>query len=68
MYEALIEQAANQTGHSIETINCAVIAIVASKQGSYIEAQSYENALPKSFGNGDWQAAHDVVDKIERMR
>jgi hypothetical protein len=65
MYEVMIEQASDATGFSKEVLGNAVNAIIASKQGSYIEAQSYQNMLPKSFGNDDWQAAHNIVDKIE---
>lgn len=65
MYEVMIEQAAEATGFSKEAIGDAVYAIIASKRGSYLEAQSYENMLPKSFGSDGWQAAHNIVEKIE---
>ena len=54
----------NKLGNK-EAIGDAVYAIIASKRGSYLEAQSYENMLPKSFGSDGWQAAHNIVEKIE---
>ena len=49
-----------------ENISAAVQAVLASKKGSFLEAQSYENQMTVSYTNDQWQVAHDIAWEIER--
>ena len=44
----------------------AVEAIIASRKGSYLEADRYEKGMSRKFTQAEWNVAHDIVDDYER--
>ena len=54
--------------HGIDNIDLgnAVEAIIASRKGSYFEADSYERGMSRKFTQAEWDVAHDVVDDYEK--
>ena len=48
-----------------ENLSSAVRAVLASKKGSFLEAQSYENQMTVSYTDDQWQVAHDIAYEIE---
>ena len=54
--------------HGIDNIDLgnAVEAIIASRKGSYFEADRYERGMSRKFTQAEWDVAHDVVDDYEK--
>ena len=54
--------------HGIDNIDLgnAVEAIIASRKGSYFEADSYERCMSRKFTQAEWDVAHDIVDDYEK--
>ena len=54
--------------HGIDNIDLgnAVEAIIASRKGSYFEADRYERGMSRKFTQAEWDVAHDIVDDYER--
>ena len=48
-----------------ENLSSAVQAVLATKKGSFLEAQSYENQMTVTYTDDQWQVAHDIADEIE---
>ena len=48
-----------------ENLSSAVQAVLAAKNGSFLEAQSYENQMTVSYTDDQWQVAHDIACEIE---
>ena len=44
----------------------AVEAVIASRKGSYFEADRYERGMSRKFTQAEWNVAHDIVDDYER--
>ena len=44
----------------------AVSAVIASRKGSYFEADGYEKLLSHKFTQREWDVAHDIADAYER--
>jgi hypothetical protein len=44
----------------------AVEAIIASRKGSYFEADSYERGMSRKFTYAEWEVAHQIADAYER--
>ena len=44
----------------------AVEAVLASRKGSYFEADSYERGMSRKFTQAEWDVAHDIVDDYEK--
>ena len=44
----------------------AVEAVLASRKGSYFEADRYERAMSRKFTQAEWDVACDIVDDYER--
>ena len=44
----------------------AVEAIIASRKGSFLEADGYEDLLSHEFTQSEWDVAHDIVDDYEK--
>ena len=44
----------------------AVEAIIASRKGSYFEADGYEALLSRKFTHAEWEVAHQIADAYER--
>ena len=54
--------------HGIDNIDLgnAVEAVIASRKGSYFEADRYERGMSRKFTQAEWDVAHDIVDDYER--
>ena len=54
--------------HGIDNIDLgnAVEAIIASRKGSYFEADSYEREMSRKFTYAEWEVAHQIADAYER--
>ena len=54
--------------HGIDNIDLgnAVEAIIASRKGSFLEADGYEDLLSHEFTQSEWDVAHDIVDDYEK--
>ena len=44
----------------------AVEAIIASRKGSYFEADSYERGVSRKFTQSEWDVAHEIADDYEK--
>ena len=44
----------------------AVEAILASRKGSYFEADRYERGMSHEFTHAEWEVAHQIADAYER--
>ena len=54
--------------HGIDNIDLgnAVESILASRKGSYLEADRYERGMSRKFTQAEWDVAHDIVDDYEK--
>ena len=54
--------------HGIDNIDLgnAVEAIIASRKGSYFEADRYEREMSRKFTYAEWEVAHQIADAYER--
>ena len=54
--------------HGIDNIDLgnAVEAILASRKGSYFEADRYERGMSRKFTQAEWDVAHDIADDYEK--
>ena len=54
--------------HGIDNIDLgnAVEAVLASRKGSYLEADSYERGMSRKFTQAEWEVAHQIADAYER--
>ena len=44
----------------------AVEAIIASRKGSFFEADRYERGMSRKFTQSEWDVAHDIADDYEK--
>ena len=44
----------------------AVSAVIASRKGSYLEADGYEALLSHEFTHAEWDVAHQIADDYEK--
>ena len=54
--------------HGIDNIDLgnAVSAVIASRKGSYFEADRYERGMSQKFTQAEWDVAHQIADVYER--
>ena len=54
--------------HGIDNIDLgnAVSAVIASRKGSYLEADGYERGMSRKFTHAEWEVAHQIADAYER--
>ena len=54
--------------HGINSIDLgnAVSALIASRKGSFFEAQGYKVLLSRKLTQGEWDVACDIVDGYEK--
>ena len=62
-YQAIVETYGMS---SVEDLSNAVSYVMASKKGSYLEAQSYGNAISADFRHEDWLVVDQIVAAYER--
>ena len=44
----------------------AVSAVIASRKGSYLEADRYERGMSRKFTQSEWDVAHEIADDYEK--
>ena len=44
----------------------AVEVVLASRKGSYFEADRYERGMSRKFTQAEWEVAHQIADAYER--
>ena len=44
----------------------AVEAIIASRKGSFFEADRYERGMSRKFTQAEWDVAHEIADDYEK--
>ena len=44
----------------------AVEAVLASRKGSYFEADRYERGMSRKFTQAEWDVAHEIADDYEK--
>ena len=44
----------------------AVEAVIASRKGSYFEADRYERGMSRKFTQAEWDVAHEIADDYEK--
>ena len=44
----------------------AVESVLASRKGSYFEADRYERGMSRKFTQAEWDVAHDIADDYEK--
>ena len=54
--------------HGIDNIDLgnAVSAVIASRKGSYFEADRYERGMSRKFTHEEWEVAHEIADDYEK--
>ena len=54
--------------HGIDNIDLgnAVSAVIASRKGSFLEADGYEDLLSHEFTQSEWDVAHEIADDYEK--
>ena len=54
--------------HGIDNIDLgnAVSAVIASRKGSFIEADGYEDLLSHEFTQAEWNVAHQIANVYEK--
>lgn len=54
--------------HGIDNIDLgnAVSAVIASRKGSYLEADGYEDLLSHEFTHEEWEVAHQIANVYEK--
>ena len=44
----------------------AVSAVIASRKGSFLEADGYERGMSRKFTQAEWEVAHQIANVYER--
>ncbi len=54
--------------HGIDNIDLgnAVSAVIASRKGSFLEANGYERGMSHEFTQSEWEVAHQIADDYEK--
>lgn len=54
--------------HGIDSIDLgnAVSAVIASRKGSFLEADGYEDLLSHEFTQSEWDVAHEIANDYEK--
>ena len=54
--------------HGIDNIDLgnAVSAVIASRKGSFLEADGYEDLLSHEFMQSEWDVAHEIANDYEK--
>ena len=54
--------------HGIDNIDLgnAVEAVLASRKGSYFEADRYERGMSRKFTQREWDVANEIADDYEK--
>lgn len=60
------EDIAKENGINSIDLGNAVSAVIASRKGSFIESDGYEDLLSHEFTQAEWDVAHQIADVYER--
>ena len=60
------EDIAKENGINSIDLGNAVSAVIASRKGSYFEADGYERGMSRKFTHAEWEVAHQIADAYER--
>lgn len=61
-----LDDIAKENGINSIDLGNAVEAIIASRKGSYLEADGYEALLSHEFTQAEWDVAHQIADVYEK--
>ena len=61
-----LDEIANENNIDSVDLGNAVEAVLASRKGSYFEADRYERGMSRKFTHAEWDVAHEIVDDYER--
>ena len=61
-----LEDVAKEHGSDSVDLGNAVEAILASRKGSYFEADRYERGMSRKFTHEEWEVAHEIADDYEK--
>ena len=64
--QMVLDDIAKENGINSVDLGNAVEAIIASRKGSYFEADSYERGMSRKFTQAEWDVAHDIADDYEK--
>ena len=60
------DEIANENSFDSADLGNAVEAVLASRKGSYLEADRYERGMSRKFTQAEWDVAHKIADVYER--
>ena len=60
------EEIANENNIDSVDLGNAVSAVIASRKGSYFEADRYERGMSRKFTHAEWDVAHEIADDYEK--
>ena len=61
-----LDDVAKENGINSIDLGNAVEAIIASRKGSYFEADGYERGMSRKFTQVEWDVAHEIADDYEK--
>ena len=61
-----LDDIAKENGINSIDLGNAVEAVIASRKGSYLEADGYERGMSRKFTHAEWEVAHQIADAYER--
>ena len=62
-----LDDIAKEHGINLIDLGNAVSAVIASRKGSFLEADSYERGMSRKFTQAEWDVAHQIANVYERM-
>ena len=64
--QMVLDDIAKEYGINNSDLGNAVAAVLASRKGSYFEADGYQKNLSHEFTQSEWDVAHQIADVYER--
>ena len=61
-----VDDIANENNIDSVDLGNAVETVLASRKGSYFEADRYERGMSRKFTQAEWDVAHDIADDYEK--
>ena len=61
-----LDEIANENNIDSVDLGNAVEAVLASRKGSYFEADRYERGMSRKFTQAEWDVAHEIADDYEK--
>ena len=60
------DEIANENNIDSVDLGNAVEAVLASRKGSYLEADRYERGMSRKFTQAEWDVAHHIANVYEK--